>query len=359
MQFDYYRSSESGQFTFYRIPKELFTNPIFSGLSTDAKLLYGLMLDRIGLSVRSGWVDEEDHVYIYYSMAEIMAQLQCGHNKAVRLLKELDQGIGLIRRKRQGLGQPDRIYVMNFITGAESQTSDYGNSDHDDVPEGPEDDTTSEEVQTSDFGNSGVENTVQSGGFRLSRAENQTSYNGNSVRQTSFFETSGLPISGVPVFPKAEWNDNNINNTYMSDTDPIYPILPAKVEEAPILMDGMDEKHSVKFYEQLLRGLWGYLPLLDNHPRDELDGIISLGADVMASKQPYVRVGGQEIDRAAVMDRLRSLAFTHIDYVLECMKKTTKPIRNVRNYLLTALYNAPLTIDAYYANQVALHEGIA
>ena len=198
-----------------------------------------------------------------------------------------------------------------------------------------------------------------SGWRNFTYEEIQTSDYGNSGHGTSVLGPSRLPQTGNPALPNAERNKNDINNIYMSDTDPIYPILPAKVEEAPILMDGMEEKHSVKFYEQLLRGLWGYLSLLDNHPRDELDGIISLGADVMASKQPYVRIGGQEIDRATVMNRLRSLDFTHIDYVMECMKKTTKPIRNVRNYLLTALYNAPLTIDAYYANQVALHEGIA
>jgi len=75
IQFEYYSSRESEQFTFYRIPKALFTDPAFFGLSTDAKVLYGLMLDRISLSVRSGWVDEQDHVYIYYTQGEIMDEL--------------------------------------------------------------------------------------------------------------------------------------------------------------------------------------------------------------------------------------------------------------------------------------------
>ena len=347
MQFEYYSSKESGQFTFYRIPKAMFTDPVFRGLSTDAKLLYGLMLDRIGLSVRSGWVDEQDHVYIYFSMAEIMDQLQCGHNKAVRLLKELDQGMGLIRRKKQGLGRPDRIYVMNFISG-NNKTSDYRNSGPDDTHS----DVLFGDFQTSENGNSGVFGTDDC----FPSEEIQTSDFGNSGHRTSDFEPPRLPKTGNSAFPQPERNKNDINNIYKSDTDPIYPIVPATVEEAAApmdTMDGMDERHKVKFYEQLLRGLWGYLSLEDNHSREELDGIISLGADVMASSQPTVRVGGQEIDRTTVSDRLRSLNFTHIDYVLECMRKTTKPIRNVRNYLLTALYNAPLTIDAYYANQVA------
>ena len=328
IQFRYYHSRESEQFTFYRIPKALFTDLIFRGLSTDAKLLYGLMLDRIGLSVRSGWVDEQDHVYIYFSHAEIMEYLQCGHNKAVRLLKELDQGMGLIRRKRQGLGKPDRIYVMNFITGQEDQTSENGNSGPEGTEPAPHIHAPTEEIQTSQNGNSGFE--------------------------TSFFETSASPVSGPPGIPKAERNDNNINNTYMNHTDPIYPISPVDSEHGR-QMDGMDG-FSAKFYEQVLRGQWGYLSLLDHYTREELDGVISLGADVLASKQPTVRIGGQEIPRDVVAERLRSLDFTHIDYVLECMHRTTKPIRNVRSYLLTALYNAPTTIDSYYANQVAQHE---
>ena len=309
--------------------------------------------DRIGLSARSGWVDEQDHVYIYFSMAEIMDQLQCGHNKAVRLLKELDQGMGLIRRKKQGLGRPDRIYVMNFISG-NNKTSDYRNSGSDDTHS----DVLFGDFQTSENGNSGVFGTD----FGLPHEDFKTSDHGNSGHGTSYIEPSRLPETGNPAFPQAERNDNNINKNYMNDTDPIYPILPTTVEEAADqmdTMDGMDERRKGKFYEQLLRGLWGYLSLTDNHSREELDGIISLGADVMASRQPTVRVGGQEIDSATVSDRLRSLNFTHIDYVLDCIKKTTKPIHNLRSYLLTALYNAPLTIDAYYTNQIGLHEGIA
>lgn len=120
--FAYYTARESEQFTFYRIPKALFTDPTFSKLSAEAKLLYGLMLDRMGLSRRSGWIDRQGRVYIYFTHTEIQESLQCGHNKAVRLLKELDQGLDLIRRKRQGLGRPDRIYVMNFVSAQASHS---------------------------------------------------------------------------------------------------------------------------------------------------------------------------------------------------------------------------------------------
>ena len=120
-------------------------------------------------------------------------------------------------------------------------------------------------------------------------------------------------------------------------------------------MDEMDG-FNAEFYQQVLRGRWGYLSLLDNHSREEVNGLITLGADVLASKQETIRIGGQDLPKSDVATRLYSLDFTHIDYVLECMHKTTKPIRNMRSYLLTALYNAPTTIDSYFAGQVAQHE---
>ena len=116
--FDYYYGGESEQFAFYRIPRQLVTGSYFKNLSTDAKLLYGLLLDRMSLSMKNGWYDEQGRVYIYYPLDEIQEALCCSHGKAVRLFAELDtgRGIGLIERIRQGQGKPARIYVKQFTT---------------------------------------------------------------------------------------------------------------------------------------------------------------------------------------------------------------------------------------------------
>lgn len=117
--FDYYYGDESEQFAFYRIPRQLVTGERFKRLSTDAKLLYGLLLDRMGLSVKNGWYDEQGRVYIFYTLSEIQEDMNCGHEKAVKLLAELDtahKGIGLIERIKQGQGRPTRIYVKRFST---------------------------------------------------------------------------------------------------------------------------------------------------------------------------------------------------------------------------------------------------
>lgn len=114
--FSYYYGYEAEQFMFYRIPKLLVTDEHFRSISTDAKLLYGLMLDRMSLSIKNGWTDDLGRVYIYFPIEEVMELLHCKSEKATRLMAELDskRGIGLIERVRQGQGKPSIIYVKNF-----------------------------------------------------------------------------------------------------------------------------------------------------------------------------------------------------------------------------------------------------
>ena len=104
LQFRYYYKNQAEQFHFYKIPKVLFTDARFKGLSAEAKILYGLMLDRMSLSMKNGWMDSQNRIYIYFTLEDAVELLGCGHGKAVRLFSELDsvKGIGLIERKKQG-----------------------------------------------------------------------------------------------------------------------------------------------------------------------------------------------------------------------------------------------------------------
>ena len=119
---DYFYGTGAEQYTFYRIPKVLFTDPGFRRITADAKILYGLMLDRMGLSIRNNWLDEQERVFIYFTLEEAMDAMCCGHNKAVSLFTELDK-VGLIERKKQGQGRPTKIYVKNFIRKEEINTN--------------------------------------------------------------------------------------------------------------------------------------------------------------------------------------------------------------------------------------------
>ena len=120
--FDYYYGLEAEQFTFYRIPRLLIKDERFRGLSSDAKLLYGLMLDRMSLSIKNAWLDEENKAYIIYPVNDVIADLACGKERAIKVLAELDstKGIGLIERVRRGLGKSDIIYVKKLFSGTDS-----------------------------------------------------------------------------------------------------------------------------------------------------------------------------------------------------------------------------------------------
>lgn len=117
MSFPYFYGRAAEQYAFYRIPKLLFSDERFEALSTDAKLLYGMLIDRMELSMKNGWTDKDGRVFIYFTLEDARERLKRGTEKIVKLFAELDseKGIGLIECVRQGLGKPNIIYVKNFM----------------------------------------------------------------------------------------------------------------------------------------------------------------------------------------------------------------------------------------------------
>ena len=278
--FDYYYGDESNQFSFYRIPRQLVTGDRFKRLSTDAKLLYGLLLDRMSLSAKNGWYDEQGRVYIYYTLDEIQEDLNCGHDKATRMLVELDNGkngFGLIERVRQGQGRPTKIYVKRFTTRA--------------VPTPPPE---------------------------------------PSPRPRLF---SGQDCGkAAPSYIKS-------NQTDFSYTDP--SILPSGSPPGMGWMDRLEQRREV---DEAI----GYESLCSQFNREDVDEIAELIVDVLCTTRPTLRIGGEELPIAQVKDRFYKLDSGHLEYVFDCLRNNTTQIRNIRAYLLTALYNAPTTINNYY-----------
>lgn len=123
--FEYFHGSEAERFSFYRVPKILFTDEFFRALSTEVKVLYSILLDRASLSQKNGWLDDKNRVYIIYTVGEIMEDMNCGNKKAIQLLSDLEEKVGLIERKRQGLGKPNLIHVKNFSTSDEGSVEKH------------------------------------------------------------------------------------------------------------------------------------------------------------------------------------------------------------------------------------------
>ena len=245
-------------------------------LSTDAKTLYGILLDRMGLSVKNGWLDEQGRVYIIFPVQEVMDALGCADNKATKLFRELEK-FGLIERKRRGLGKPNLIYVKNFADPR----------------------------------------------FR-NREKND----------------SGAADSAQQETAKSRGNKTEWNKTEGSEPDP----FSSDAEDEP------DKRTRLEAY--FMQSLEVDL-LLRACPDEEdtIHQIVNLLVDTCSSKRRMLRVAGDDKPAEVVRSRFMKLNADHIRFVLKCLAESTAPVRNMKQYLLAALYNAPTTMQLYYQNQ--------
>ena len=280
MTLDYFYGQTGELFSFYRIPKALFQEQRFQSLSTDAKTLYGILLDRMSLSAKNGWLDEQNRVFIIFTIEDVKRSLCCADNKATKLLRELEE-FGLIERKRRGLGRPSLEYVKN-ISADSSKTRFQNRENH------------------------------ESGGFKSASQD--------------------------PAKPRCNKTDKN--NTEMNET------YPFNSEET----DGMSQREQLeKYFSQSLE----VELLLRLCPDDEdiIYQIVDLLVDTCATKRKMLRIAGDDRPAEVVRSRFMKLNADHIKFVLKCLAENSSPIRNMKQYLLASLYNAPTTMQLSYQNQ--------
>ena len=348
--FKFYYGNESEQFNFYRIPKVLFTDERFAKISVEAKVLYGLMLDRMCLSVKNGWIDEENRVYIYFKLEEVTECLNIGKDKCLKLFSELDvkSGIGLIQRKKQGLGKPAMIYVMNFTSNmTEVKTSEIEAEDNSvsAQPKTEEHRNNADckvlEVRTSEKTKSEIR--VGDNQENAKTAEVLTSENPTSrVRHSTEVLTSTKPKSALPEnrsqeFGFSDSNDTNINNTDFNDTESIL--------SNPFRVDRNSTEKSIKKNIE-------YDILINRHKKEDIDGIVNIMVDIVCSTKPYMFIAGEKIHTLYVSNKMLTLNSRHIEYVMDSLKNNTTKVHNIKSYLITMLYNAPSTMGHYYRAEV-------
>ena len=312
IKFDYYYGIEAEQFSFYRVPRLLIKDARFKELSSDAKLLYGLMLDRLALSIKNGWLDEENRVYIHYTLDNIMEDLGCAREKCAKVIAELDskKGIGLIEKKRRGLGKPDIIYVKNFAT------LDAG-KEPDREPEKPDNADSSAEVRKPNF----------------KRFDNQTS------------RSSEIELAEVRE-PNPNYNNNNYNNNSYNN-----PINQSENSDG----DRMDEMDSANAYMEIIKENIEYehhMKYAQYSEKELYQELYEVICEIVCVKHKTVRIGGDEYPYELVKSKFLKLNSSHLDYVISCMQNTTTKINNIKAYMVTALYNAPSTISHYYQQEV-------
>ena len=280
MTLDYFYGQAGKLFSFYRIPKALFQEQRFQNLSTDAKTLYGILLDRMSLSVKNEWFDKKGRVFIIFTIEDVKRTLRCADNKATRLLRELEE-FGLIERKRRGQGKPCLVYVKNF--SAESSKESVKNRDNDD-----------------------------SCGSKIACQD---------------------PVKSRGI--KKKENKTEMNNTNL------------------ILSDESEKMKNRELLEEYFSHSLEIDLLLRLYPDDEdtLYQIVDLLVDTCATKRKMLHIAGDDKPAEVVRSRFMKLNADHIRFVLKCLAENSSPIRNMKQYLLASLYNAPTTMQLSYQNQ--------
>lgn len=377
--FDYYRGVEAEQYSFYRIPKMLFTDTIFQDLSCEAKVLYGLMLDRMSLSLKNHWMDEEERVYIIFTVNNICDLMNCGTQKAVRLLKELDvkTGIGLIEKKRLGLGKPNVIYVKNFMIkdeeGEKQQTEQkqsriveieelqdkrqkfLNDENHNSgIVKIINQENAELEVQNSENHNSGMMK-MENQAVSETQLKNSENHNSRVVKITNqeFSRSqikndenhnSEVVKNNILEFSKSQSNKTNINKT-----DNNQSILSKNVDLSE------DEMDKINHCRKIVKEQISYTAFEQNkfYRIELVDELVELMIEIfMMPDEAFERVNGTEKSIAVIKSRFCKINQLHIEYVLDSMQKNQTNIGNIKAYLLTALYNSTITMDSYYQARV-------
>lgn len=309
-EFDYYYGVEAEQFTFVRVPKVLFTDKEhFGGLSNEAKLLYGLLLERMSLSRKNNWIDKHNRVYIIFPVEEIEEILDVGHEKALNLLKELDDqsGIGLVKKKRRGLGLPSILYVKNFIVKGEQNT---------------------DRVPTS----RSLENGIQEvGKTDIKKPENQTSANSKNRL---------LEVGN------SDSNNIDINNTDMSYTyDQSINLLRTDFQNfspGDGLIDGID-RNTV---EEEIKKQIDYDCLIshtDSSVVQMAEEIKDLMVDVLCGERSVVSEG-KRVSEETARAVYRKITYDHIQYVMKSLVSYPDKISRIDRFLTASLFNSVYTL---------------
>lgn len=359
MEFNYYYGTQADQFSFIRIPRVILTDKTFAALSLQAKVLYGLLLDRMGLSMKNGWLDKENKVYIIYQIAEIQEDLGFSKKKAIDYLAELED-FGLIEKKRRGLGLASIIYVKSFVVeavhtedvNAEVDTEetlrsvDLGTSDQDAVAERKQSNIAENSISSMDkpekqpylqlYGN----NSSRSADLGTSRSVDLGTF--GSVK-TAPQEVSVREPLEVPMQEPLN-NYNKLNNTYWNNNKSNHIVSDLDVV-------GCDEKLT---YAELIKENIGLDILCQRNPqmKELILGIYDLILETVLCQNEFILIASNHYPASLVRSKFLRLDSSHVEYVLECLRGNTTKVKNIKKYLLAALFNAPTTIDGYYQAEV-------
>ena len=327
MDRNYFYYEQSEQFAFYAVPKVLYESSEFQDMSLDAIALYSILLDRMNLSRRNKWMDEEGRIYIIFTIEEMTKVLRCGETKAIRVLNELEKKYGLVEKKKQGLGKPNLLYVKNFVRNdfiynrndgyshiSDTEDIDNGNESSDHLIEQP----SNIQIESSDLSN------IKS---------NYTDYNYTDCNNTNSFNLS--------IYQDCD-TKSNANMALMEGR--IGTKEDDKFLNKPNYM-GLREYYREKFEDMLELSEFE-----ESEHKERFKEIINIMVDVCTSPSRTVQIENTDVPKEAVVEAFEQLNYDKVEYVLKCINNLPYQIKNTKKYLIVALYNASKT---YYNDIIA------
>lgn len=329
--FDYYYGGEANQFSFVRIPKILLTEPQFQDLSFGAIITFAVLLDRMNLSMKNGWHDEYNRVFIRYKVTDLTDVVGKSADRVSKYLKELED-IGLIERPRVGLGEGKVTFVKNFISPflREKAVIDRGNACN-----GEEKKSTFSEDNEQNIENAEKSTPLKASNDHISRENAVNVTRGNAGNIAS--ENASNITRENAVQNNTEINNKNLNNNINS--------YPNHISSQNIAGSDTDDWIRVR---NTIKSNIEYDILAVSRSKEELDGVVDIMTEVMISTSPTIWVGKNDYPSGMVKERFSRITSSHIEYVLNCFHSNTGKVYNIKRYLQTALFNAPVTIDSYY-----------
>ena len=276
---------------FIMLPRELLSAR-FTTLSLHARVLYSLLLDRNELSEKNGMNDDCGKIVVFFPVEEVCQRLGCCRDTVTKLFRELEK-FGLIKRKIQGLGRTALIYVK-ALSEYEAETQQSKIDDN-------------KTVEQQDF----------------AQRQNRITESDKAALQIPKFQDSGCRKNRIQEADKTVAIYTERNYTEKNYQKKIYP-------QSISYDDAIDEiAHQIEYDVLSERGYGGML--------DEIVGLI---ADTLCANAPSVRIAGRQVPVETIRSRFSKLSAEHIEQVIRSLENNAVNVRNMRAYLLTAIYNS-------------------
>ena len=277
-----YKANEILENRYYQVPQELFENKLYKDkLTSDSKILYAFLLDRLTLSKKNNWINEKGEVYLIFTRQEVQDKLNLSDKTVSKAFKQLTDA-RLVYEKRQGLGKPNLLFV--------------GKIQHEKI--------------------------VEIADTEILRFKTRKNYDSGVVENT-ITDTENLRVI----------NTNNIN------TDRTSLILSNQEPEIEIRED------EDSYEELFKRNIEYDILVGDPHNKKLVENITNIAVEAINSNKPTLYINSEPKSKELVKSQLLKLKPNHIEYVINCLRQNMKDVKSLKSYILTTLYNSINTIE--------------